>query len=274
MQIHYDVERIKHILQDLTCLTGISLSFMNTEQEYLCYCCPPNNFCGALFSKDGQTERNCWESDKRLLTACKRSCRPESHICHAGLFDAIVPVIKNDNVVGYVIPGRIRVPSSVLPAPYCDDPRLVELWNALPCYSDEQIQSLMALLPNILLGNAIEFRNGDLASEVAAYMEENLTRKIDLEQLCNRFFVSKNTLYRAFRDRFGTTVNQYLISLRMAEACRLLAHTDRPISEVAIAVGIEDYHYFCRLFSRQVGVAPGAYRKNRRSADGASEGGS
>ena len=38
MQIHYDVDRIKHILQSLTRLTGISLSFMNTEQEYLCYC--------------------------------------------------------------------------------------------------------------------------------------------------------------------------------------------------------------------------------------------
>lgn len=264
MQIHYDVDRIRHILQNLTCLTGISLSFMNTEREYLCFCCPPNNFCAALSAADDRAETRCWESDKRLLAACERSCQPESHVCHMGLFDAIVPVVKNGTVVGYVVPGRIRVPSSVLPAPYRDDPRLAELWHSLPCYSDEQIQSLMALLPYILLGNAIELRNGNLASEAAAYMEENLAQRIDLERLCNRFFVSKNTLYRAFRDSFGTTVNRYLTGLRMERACQLLTETGMTIAEVGVAVGIEDYHYFCRVFKRHTGVAPGTFRKNAR----------
>jgi AraC-like DNA-binding protein len=261
MQIHYDVDRIKHILQSLTRLTGISLSFMNTEQEYLCYCCPPGNFCGELFARDPQASRRCWASDRRLLTACKESCRPEGHICHAGLFDAIVPVIKDGTVVGYVVPGRIRVPSSVLPSPYRDDPRMAELWNALPCYDDGQLQSLMELLPNILLGNAIEVRSSDLASEVAAYMEENLSQRMDLEMLCDRFFVSKNTLYRAFRDRFGTTVNQYLTDLRIERAKHLLTDAEMTIAEVAIAVGIEDYHYFCRVFTRHAGIAPGAFRR-------------
>lgn len=264
MQIHYDVDRIKHILQSLTRLTGISLSFMNTEQEYLCYCCPPGNFCGELFSRDPQASRRCWASDSRLLAACQESCRPESHICHAGLFDAIVPVIKDGTVVGYVVPGRIRVPSSVLPSPYCDDPHLTQLWNALPCYDDEQLRSLTELLPHILLGNAIEIRRGDLASKVAAYMEENLSQRMVLETLCDEFFVSKNTLYRAFRERFGTTVNQYLTHLRMERAKRLLTDTEMAIAEVAIAVGIEDYHYFCRVFTRHAGIAPGAFRRHAR----------
>ena len=264
MRIHYDAERIKQILHNLTCLTGISLSFMTTEEEYLCYCCPPDNFCAALFAEDPDAEEHCWVSDRELLAACKGSGKPESHICHAGLFDAIVPVVKDDTVVGYVVPGRIRVSSSVMPAPYRDNPCLAERWAALPCYDEEQIRSLMELLPNVLLGNAIELRGGDLASDVAAYMEENLTRRIDLEGLCDRFFVSKNTLYRAFRDSFGTTVNQYLITLRTERAKQLLADTEMTIAEVAVAVGIEDYHYFCRVFTRQTGVAPGAFRREAR----------
>ena len=266
MRIHYDAERIKHILQNLTSLTGISLSFLTTEEEYLCYCCPPDNFCAALFAEDPNAGERCWASDRQLLAACKQSCRPESHICHAGLFDAIVPVVKDGTVVGYVVPGRIRVPSSVMPSPYRDNPCLAERWYALPCYGDEQLRSLVELLPNILLGNAIELRGGDLASEAAAYMKDNLTHKIDLEGLCDRFFVSKNTLYRAFRERFGTTVNQYLISLRTERAKRLLADTEMTIAEVAVAVGIEDYHYFCRVFTRQAGVAPGAFRREARKS--------
>lgn len=266
MQIHYDVDRIRHILDNLTCLTGISLSFMNTKQEYLCYCCPPHNFCGILFAEDPHASERCWASDRQLLEACKESCRPEGHICHAGLFDAIVPIIKDETVVGYVVPGRIRTPSSVLPAPYRNDPRMASRWNALPCYDEKQLRSLMELLPNILLGNAIEIRRDDLASEVAAYMEKNLTQRMDLEWLCEEFFVSKNTLYRAFRDSFDTTVNQYLIALRIDRAKQLLTDTAMPIAEVAVAVGIEDYHYFCRVFTRQAGIAPGAFRRNARKS--------
>ena len=265
MRIHYDAERIKQILHNLTCLTGISLSFMTTEEEYLCYCCPPDNFCGTLLAEDPDAEEHCWASDRELLAACKGSGKPESHICHAGLFDAIVPVVKDGIVVGYVVPGRIRVPSSVMPAPYRDNPRLAERWNALPCCDDEQLRSLVELLPNILLGNAIELRRGDLASEVVAYMERHLTQRIDLERLCEEFFVSKNTLYRAFRESFGTTVNQYLTTLRVERAKRLLTETEMTIAEVATAVGIEDYHYFCRVFARRTGTSPGAFRRDARA---------
>ena len=97
-------------------------------------------------------------------------------------------------------------------------------------------------------------------------MKDHLTHKIDPEGLCDRFFVSRNTLYRAFRERFGTTVNQYLISLRTERAKRLLTETEMTIAEVAIAVGIEDYHYFCRVFTRQAGVAPGAFRREARKS--------
>ena len=128
----------------------------------------------------------------------------------------------------------------------------------------EIVRSLTELLPHILLGNAIEIRRGDLASEVAAYMEENLSQRMVLETLCDEFFVSKNTLYRAFRERFGTTVNQYLTHLRMERAKRLLTDTEMAIAEVAIAVGIEDYHYFCRVFTRHAGIAPGAFRRHAR----------
>lgn len=261
MQIHYDIDRIKHILHHMTCLTGISLSFMNTEQEYLCFCCPPNNYCAALTEKDERTDRYCWECDQRILEACRLSGRPEGHICHAGLFDAIVPIIKSEIVVGYVVPGRIRVPSSPRPRLYGDDPHLTELWNALPCYDDRQLHSLMELLPHILLDNAIELRRGDLASEVVAYMRENLSRPLDVQALCTHFFVSRNTLYRAFGKELGTSVTQCLTRLRMERAQRLLTDTTMSIGEIAQAVGIEDYHYFCRVFRRHTGIPPGAFRR-------------
>ena len=265
MQIHYDVERIRRIMRDVTCLTGISMAFMNARMEYICNCRREDTFCSAIH-KDPITEERCRHADSRILADCDQSLRPESHICHAGLFDVAIPIVKNSLVVGYLVSGQVRLPDSALPEVFRGDPRLVDLWNQHPCYSTEQLESFMNLLPKFLLAEAIQVRHDDLASDVADYMKQNLAQKLDIDQLCNPFFVSKNTLYRAFRERFGTTVNQYLISLRTERAKRLLTETEMTIAEVAVAVGIEDYHYFCRVFTRQAGVAPGAFRREARKS--------
>ena len=265
MQIHYDVERIRRIMRDVTCLTGISMAFMNTRMEYICNCRREDTFCSAIH-KDPITEERCRHADSRILADCEQSLRPESHICHAGLFDVSIPIVKNSLVVGYLVSGQVRLPDSALPEVFRGDPRLVDLWNQHPCYSVEQLESFMNLLPRFLLAEAIQVRHDDLASDVADYMKQNLAQKLDIDQLCNTFFVSKNTLYRLFEKTYGTTVKQYLISLRMDEARRLLTHTDLPISEVAAAVGIGDYHYFCRAFTRETGISPGAFRKQQQQS--------
>ena len=265
MQIHYDVERIRRIMRDVTCLTGISMAFMNTRMEYICNCRREDTFCSAIH-KDPITEERCRHADSRILADCEQSLRPESHICHAGLFDVAIPIMKNSLVVGYLVAGQVRLPESTLPETFRGDPRLEALWKDHPCYSTEQLESLKNLLPNFLLAEAIELQHDDLASDVAAYMERNLTQELDIERLCNTFFVSKNTLYRVFEKNYGQTVKQYLIALRMNEASRLLAETEMSISEIATAVGIGDYHYFCRVFTRQTGISPGAFRKGLRDA--------
>lgn len=264
MHIYYNAERIKRSMKHMTRLTGISLAFMNTERKYLCHCCPKDNFCAAI-QKDPKKEKNCWNSDYRLLDACESSLQTESHLCHAGLFDAVVPVIKSGVLVGYFVPGRIRIPNSTLPESFRSDPHLTALWNELPCYTPEQIESLKALLPNILSEDAIVIKHGDLASEMVNYMKEHLAEKMDLDFLCKAFFISKNTLYRIFRNHYNTTAQQYLTDLRMERAKRLLTETEMTIAEVATAVGIEDYHYFCRVFTRRTGTSPGAFRRDARA---------
>jgi AraC family transcriptional activator of pobA len=52
----------------------------------------------------------------------------------------------------------------------------------------------------------------------------------------------------------------------MLEAQRLLSYSSLSVKEIADALGFEDESYFNRLFSKVVGVSPGAFRKKQTIA--------
>ncbi len=58
---------------------------------------------------------------------------------------------------------------------------------------------------------------------------------------------------------------QYLNRVRLEQARQLLTATDKPVGEIGHLVGIPDQGYFARLFRKQVGQSPLAYREKHRS---------
>ena len=98
-----------------------------------------NDFCGLLQS-DINNKKRCSCSDNFILNKCLESKRFESHICYAGLFDAAMPIIKDDVFAGMVLMGRLRLSgNSEIPLLSAD---MKEKYDALPEFSDEQIAAL------------------------------------------------------------------------------------------------------------------------------------
>lgn len=58
----------------------------------------------------------------------------------------------------------------------------------------------------------------------------------------------------------GVNVGRYIQNEVLLQAKRLLYYTDKNIAEIAEACGFEDYAYFTKLFSRQTGISPQAFR--------------
>ena len=71
----------------------------------------------------------------------------------------------------------------------------------------------------------------------------------------------------AFATRFtavaGVPPLAYITSWRMSVASRLLRQSDRTVAAIAEASGYESEAAFSAAFKRQVGIAPGAYRRSR-----------
>jgi AraC-like DNA-binding protein len=85
--------------------------------------------------------------------------------------------------------------------------------------------------------------------------------------------ISLRYVQKLFTER-GTTCTQYLYSLRLDRAARLmhrrsLLRTAQPLSEIAYACGYNDYTHFARNFRRRFGSSPGAFtaRQGRNSSD-------
>ena len=96
---------------------------------------------------------------------------------------------------------------------------------------------------------------------VKEYLDEHYTEKIMLEELAEKFFINKFYLSKIFKETYGTTVNNYLISKRITRAKQLLRFTDMTVDEVGVAVGMGDANYFSRMFRKVEGSSPREYRK-------------
>ena len=103
-----------------------------------------------------------------------------------------------------------------------------------------------------------------LLFRMRAFLDENLASDITLDQLADRFFLSREYLCRRFSDAFGMSPIRYLNMRRHERACDLLSGTDMSVTDIAAASGYSSVHYFSRVFRANEGVTPLAYRMQRR----------
>lgn len=97
----------------------------------------------------------------------------------------------------------------------------------------------------------------------AVYLEANLYRKLNLQELVDQTGMPRRRLYRGFQERFGCTPMQYLCELRVEEAKRLLRRGQN-LESVALACGFSSGAHLCRVFRAAVGQTPGAFARTSR----------
>lgn len=105
-----------------------------------------------------------------------------------------------------------------------------------------------------------------LVRKATAYLHEHYAERISRKDVADYIGVSNDYLTRCFREEMGVTPMTYLNRYRVNQAKALLAAGEKSVTEVAMAVGFSSVAHFSRIFRREVGVSPNAYRRGR-SAD-------
>ncbi len=92
------------------------------------------------------------------------------------------------------------------------------------------------------------------------YMENNLENDINVSDIADELGISEAYLQRIYRKSSGETLIETLNKLRMEKACVLLAESNLPVIEVAVAVGFNSRQHFSHTFTKQIGYSPAKYR--------------
>lgn len=94
---------------------------------------------------------------------------------------------------------------------------------------------------------------------------KNAVEKIELmtslDMLAAEFNMPKHTLIRTFHKELGTTPINYMISMRLEHAKKLLTFSELSIAEIATACGYSSPAFFSSEFRKKFNITPSACRK-------------
>lgn len=95
-------------------------------------------------------------------------------------------------------------------------------------------------------------------SNILNYIDTHYRENLTLDDLANRFFISKYYLSREFQRIIGTSVHRYIVQKRLVMAMQLLSE-GKTASEVYQHCGFGDYSSFYRAFKAEYHISPKEY---------------
>ena len=266
LNIRYDIDKLKKIIDDICALTGLCMAVLDTKYNYL-YSNgrEKSRICAKIHEKATGLVR-CSCSDRDMISRAEAELCPVSHICHAGLRDTVLPILRDGIVGGFIIIGRVR-PTEIPEQRenYSELNMTAEeyesFYKELPYLSEQSFAGLLDLLSHILFENAIDVDYDKSINAATGYIDKNLHRPITVDELCRELYISKNLLYKKFRASFDCTVNEYITAKRLERAKLLLDTTSDSSRKIAETCGFENYTYFSKLFKRKTGISVREYRR-------------
>ncbi len=129
-------------------------------------------------------------------------------------------------------------------------------WLGRQATSGEMLNALVVVLQEATPTVADYAGESRSLHEALEFLRRRFSEPVSLEDVAAVAGISAAHLSRLFRQELRLSFSDYLTSLRMEQAQRLLVDATHSIKEVGYSVGYQDANYFSRVFKRWVGVRP------------------
>lgn len=192
--------------------------------------------------------------------------------CHAGLIEAVVPLIDNHIVIGYLMFGQIsdaatyeELKSSLSKGKLKDYlPLLESLLTDIPQKTSQQIHAAAKIMEACtfyaLMNETVALRRQNFTRHLTEYLMPRLSEHLDAGIIAQGLGISK--LYMSCDKYLGMGIAEYIRNLRLEQAQLLLRNSDLTVTQISDQVGFEDYNYFCRVFKKETGYSAKKYRES------------
>ncbi|QGQ94580.1 AraC family transcriptional regulator [Paenibacillus psychroresistens] len=134
-----------------------------------------------------------------------------------------------------------------------------------------QRNELTSRLLNILLSlchppddELINYQIYQSVVPVFTYIKKHLASSITMDDLIPLMPLSRSAFFQFFKKHFKKTPMDYLKSIRLNEAYRLLCYSDRSISKIADETGFSNSYHFSREFRKYFHKTPSQARITHR----------
>lgn len=98
-------------------------------------------------------------------------------------------------------------------------------------------------------------------SEIVRYINTHFSEVLRLGTLAEQFYISPYYLSRMFKEITGFAIPDYVALTRIKESQRLLRETTMTVSDIAAAVGFDNFSHFGKTFKKITHLSPREYRK-------------
>jgi len=120
----------------------------------------------------------------------------------------------------------------------------------------DHVESALASAPR--LGSEMQ----RIVRKGMAYIHQHYAEPFSRQTMARQLGLSERYLTRCFHKEMGITPVEYLDRYRMKQAKKML-ESGESVTETALNIGFSSVSYFSRLFEKEVGKSPSAYRRNQ-----------
>ncbi len=96
---------------------------------------------------------------------------------------------------------------------------------------------------------------------VVAYIRENLTKNLSVEELCDKACLSKSHFFRLFKSELGVSPAQFILTERIQRAKLILSDPAKSITDACYESGFNSLTYFSNAFRSVEHICPRQFKR-------------
>jgi AraC-like DNA-binding protein len=218
----------------------------------------------------------CKENDAKYCTMATEKKVPVSYTCHAGLREAVFPIIIDGDPIGFFIIGQFKTTETIAPSILAESKnkmvheQLEKAYSSITTHQEERLESILKLI-EITTEYAIEkklvsIKRNLLTDQIHKFIMHDLKNNPSAQEAAEAVHKSTSSINKTLKQVVGLSFRKYSNKLRLDKAKELLEeYPELTVFEVANKVGIQDPFYFSRLFKKEFSMSPSKIRETKNN---------
>ncbi|WP_179405285.1 helix-turn-helix domain-containing protein [Burkholderia guangdongensis] len=137
--------------------------------------------------------------------------------------------------------------------------------TSLPAsYGDVEVRDAVSPYSTSMLFHASEAVASDRIRRAANWLRDNSANRVSIAAVAKFSAMSERNFLRRFKQEVGVRPSEFVLKVRLEEACQMLAKTDLPADKIARRTGFGRGDRMARLFRRHLSLSPIEYRTAER----------